>query len=806
MEKDRLPAHKELQEEANRILEHYKSVLRRGPSSRPYKKLEFLRYLVARVVAAEGSPFNQQEAALTFYRAYEVESAKWKGREPKIPKSYADVAGAVFHLRNDVWELILKPYYLSGPGKNQQMILTMPTERHEFAPVMLPRAEAIVARDRPRRVRRSSKPESISYETTEKGFAPRDEAFDWFQDRLHHYHLTLNRQGHPVWLYTVLDFSDGDAVPRAPLLLDAMDSPADNMYEWKGTILGRHFFLTIRNVNSSFDVAVELFPRQVVPHVVTGLRMNDTWQKRPESVAGSIALLTKTPIAGLEQLPIGPVPAAAHDRLTAEWERHNTIIRRLPPPSVATFPNFPEDEIALRLWDGADMRGCRTARIMVSWFPKLGSMLRSFEGALKAGARVEIVHSHPDSTFAKYRGLAVHKNAEAGRRQIGVLRQQIRDLRQFGSITLKLADIPIPLAYFQVDDLIYFSALWSYGNAVEGPWCRVPADSGFGAELVRQFSWFFDETRVGNAKSAQADPLDVTPPPIQRLAEARAEPSAAVARRSKRSADTLLDTFWAPYLDDTRPTVIVFGEPLFERTKDRTKFSRDISLNALAARASDDPTRAACFPFLTYGEALSALQLTRWLTRRGVDVDWYPCRFETPFSDLFKHKSPEDSNVIVVGTVRSNGILADYQSQRFFENEDLNDSARRNTFLFRIEKERIIKLTDPKQPVGGPWVDEVDGPIHKAWVLISRRRGIRGGVVTMIASNYGRAIDRVTKTLTDPDALDDFMIANHPLPTRWSRVLPSRFQALVSMRFLDQDGLPLKGDTIADVWFDGDGE
>jgi hypothetical protein len=206
------------------------------------------------------------------------------------------------------------------------------------------------------------------------------------------------------------------------------------------------------------------------------------------------------------------------------------------------------------------------------------------------------------------------------------------------------------------------------------------------------------------------------------------------------------------------------------------------------------------------GTALCALHLTRWLTKHHVDVDWLGCKAGEHLNKLRSHPWKERANVIVLGSVRSNGIPAHYQREALNNRRPQQGSERRRrTLPYRLEEDQVIKVAPDGQVDGEPRVDQLTEWPYQVWSVISRRRGLVEGTVTMLAANYGQIIERVGEVLTNQEWFARFLVKNRFLRDSYMGGQVRNFQVLVQMSFHHQGSLPGHYD-IEDAWFDLDDE
>jgi hypothetical protein len=141
----------------------------------------------------------------------------------------------------------------------------------------------------------------------------------------YHYHLTLNRERVPVWIFKKIMFhvdeETGGLTGVASILPTLGAPPEGHPYTVKVSVDGPHLLIHIRRVGSESDVALEVYPHADTSQLPTlyGARINQTWNGI--TFASSIAILSTQPRPGITSE--GPVEdAAIAANLQAEWDRH----------------------------------------------------------------------------------------------------------------------------------------------------------------------------------------------------------------------------------------------------------------------------------------------------------------------------------------------------------------------------------------------------------------------------------------------------------------------------------------------------
>ncbi len=181
-----------------------------------------------------------------------------------------------------------------------------------------------------------------------------------------------------------------------------------------------------------------------------------------------------------------------------------TAMQREKEPEFQVFDYFTLYEI-----ESAIPR-CRRFRISMPWFPQLMQLLPSFQTALRAGAEVTFLLSHPDSSFAKLRSTDVTGDAEQGRLGVISNRAQIRDYlkNRGGALSLKLTHKGLAMSYVEIDDRIYVGGLWFNRPSSDGKWISALRTSQLGLYFANQFQALLDTAEVDDLKG---DPFVLVP-------------------------------------------------------------------------------------------------------------------------------------------------------------------------------------------------------------------------------------------------------------------------------------------------------
>jgi hypothetical protein len=148
-------------------------------------------------------------------------------------------------------------------------------------------------------------------------------------------------------------------------------------------------------------------------------------------------------------------------------------------PTFAATPVFEEIEKCKGTGDGKV-----NIRLITPGISEMRLWADSLSEALKNGACVQILRSHPESAFAKTRESVLMQ----GDYVMGKSNQEIlRELKTLGKLEVKLTSEFLSNSYVQLNDLIYFGMFWSYESTFDGPFLLTRADSIIGRSLARQY-------------------------------------------------------------------------------------------------------------------------------------------------------------------------------------------------------------------------------------------------------------------------------------------------------------------------------
>jgi hypothetical protein len=150
-----------------------------------------------------------------------------------------------------------------------------------------------------------------------------------------------------------------------------------------------------------------------------------------------------------------------------------------------------------------------------------------------------------------------------------------------------------------------------------------------------------------------------------------------------------------------------------------------------------------------------------------------------PILDVISAVADHRSDLVAVGSTRVNGILKEYMELQ------LDPVRTRATLPYQIDYHCVTVDEDGTKKIYG---DRDQGREQAVPVLITRREGILTGAVTIIASNNGRAVQRIGDILTDEVLLQDLF--KTPQLAAWGEIMPKRFQILLYVTVHDGGTFP----------------
>jgi hypothetical protein len=246
-----------------------------------------------------------------------------------------------------------------------------------------------------------------------------------------------------------------------------------------------------------------------------------------------------------------------------------------------------------------------------------------------------------------------------------------------------------------------------------------------------------------------------------------------------QDAAQALRLFWNSYLEQSRPNLVAYTEPLFFREGWGT-YVRNLYVNDpgtgnrhLIERLPELEARELhpSFHYLDAGEVHSMFLLMQFFHQLGASVAVRNAR-------IASWHEMRESNLVLVGCARTNPFMDMLQEHTDFiiAEDEIRNLALRGGELssYRGERYHDSKL-----------------PRYREYVLITRRPGsCANSTVTMIAANHGRAIEGATSLLTAGPQIVKLLSA---INVNQRAALPKRFQILLRVEMIDLD------DEIVDV-------
>jgi hypothetical protein len=247
------------------------------------------------------------------------------------------------------------------------------------------------------------------------------------------------------------------------------------------------------------------------------------------------------------------------------------------------------------------------------------------------------------------------------------------------------------------------------------------------------------------------------------------------------AGDDVLRRFWAPHLlPENVPTRFAYGEPLFEHDPASSVYIRDVTKNEPHKLEKSQWT---AYPFVTLGDLRLLWDVSHYLRSCGVPVERNAYRHESKLRELQVRQTAPLENMVVLGTPRSNGMIAEYQKNypfRFTIDEHAITANGANALTYR----------------DGNVSTQTDSQV--AYAIVGRRPGIQVGSVTMVASNNGRAIESVGEVFTTGVLLTR-LIAREAKLSFLDAEVPDSFQILIEFHLTD-NGTFVHSYKVVDAW------
>lgn len=229
--------------------------------------------------------------------------------------------------------------------------------------------------------------------------------------------------------------------------------------------------------------------------------------------------------------------------------------------------------------------------------------------------------------------------------------------------------------------------------------------------------------------------------------------------------------FWREYLHTKVPTLITYGVPLFATDSKFETFSRNTLCNQEHELRDSG---IACYPFVSHGEMLAMLEISKWLGIKNIKVIHKGYSHQHSVNDAFRDAA--DANGIFLGASRVNGVLRAYQ--RYLPFQFIAGDRAIEEYENGIDGRQIDTYADRS-------ITEEDTVVAHA--LVSRRPGKRNrSTITMISSNHGVAIQRIGQLFTNESELKQ-LFESSVIP---QGDLPGEFQLLFTVDILDKERGP----------------
>lgn len=234
-----------------------------------------------------------------------------------------------------------------------------------------------------------------------------------------------------------------------------------------------------------------------------------------------------------------------------------------------------------------------------------------------------------------------------------------------------------------------------------------------------------------------------------------------------------LRKFWNPYLDKSRPVLIISSELLFFRDT-RGNYVRNIFVNDISGGpgplrellpGADPAEIRPSYHFMSAGEVHCILALLRFFSDCGITAEPRNARFAT-WQDL------RDANVILIGSSRVNRFVSAMQQEE----------------CFRVKTREIVNhCVLPGELASYSGARSFEGQLERLteYAVVTRRPGLTPGTcVTILSGNHGRVMEAAGTFLTLEEkvlALVDLCGAGEQDP------FPERAQFLLRVEMVDFD-------------------
>lgn len=277
----------------------------------------------------------------------------------------------------------------------------------------------------------------------------------------------------------------------------------------------------------------------------------------------------------------------------------------------------------------------------------------------------------------------------------------------------------------------------------------------------------------------------------------------------KSPAASIGRAFWQPHLDRQTPITVVYVEQLFfQDWKDGHVF-RYYDLNsehpeqALAElkqrhRKAFNSNLHVSYPYVACGEIEARDLITCWFSEHAL------IKVGTAVTRRMEDRTIWDSSLILLGSSPSNHLITDVLDSgphRGFELEERSAANGRDCSRVVVknpsdaEKQRLRDYLAEGGATDSDWTLEFNPARGKVLAILARVPNPHSDtVVTIINSDFGRAVEQIARLVTDDDRLNRLAKL-----IDWKSPLPTHFEILFSIPIpaLSKDHRPAKIEPLA---------
>lgn len=331
---------------------------------------------------------------------------------------------------------------------------------------------------------------------------------------IHHYHLTMDQYGQPMWSYKVLRFdqppSAGKLLSNAFFLPNSKAKKKHNEYQIEASLERSHLIIKMRRKDGSPDMSIEVFRdfsgrSTASAFPVYGVNILTTWSQ--DRLASSISIISD---CALVPGAADGVPMTKIGTLQSDWEKYSGIARlptqqpRMPSPvlpsvelkkqGVTIEQKWNEDRV-LELLQSSSLNA--DIRIFVTFFVTDIDLFEILGRLLTNSKRtITIMMLDPDSPVLEMRyGTETRKIRESITATTARARitSQLRDLMEivkmlkrrasdaardktqpdFGTLTVRKYDCPPTLVSYCTQEKMLVGMLLLHKSANAGPMIQV---------------------------------------------------------------------------------------------------------------------------------------------------------------------------------------------------------------------------------------------------------------------------------------------------------------------------------------------